>query len=153
MRAIPDDVKKLVLADYSVGVKQQDLAVKYKISLGMINKIVKGTSRTNTQVVKQLTDISGYLSGQPIEAVDAIEREVLMRVRDMEYFRAGSLKIINRALEKVDHDDITMYELEKAQNIIGKGRENIYGKHPDTQVNVQNNNSGQNSEIRIRWED
>jgi hypothetical protein len=119
----------------------------------MINKIVKGTSRTNTQVVKQLTDISGYLSGQPIEAVDAIEREVLMRVRDMEYFRAGSLKIINRALEKVDQDDITMYELEKAQNIIGKGRENIYGKHPDTQVNVQNNNSGQNSEIRIRWED
>jgi predicted transcriptional regulator len=150
MRATKEEVKHMILVDYSVGLKQDELAKKYGVSLGMVNKLVKGKERTNAPVVKQLTDIACHLSGQDETVINAVEREVLNRVKDIEYFRAASLKIINRALQRVDDPAITMFELEKAQNIIGKGRENIYGKQAETQVNVQNN---QNNEIKFKWED
>ncbi|CAB4155858.1 hypothetical protein UFOVP671_30 [uncultured Caudovirales phage] len=146
-----DGVKReLIMIDYRVGVPQVEIAKKYGVSPAYVSRICKELEPTHLSTVDSLAKISTALSQEEPATIEAIEREVIKKVKDIEFFRYASLKIINKALERVDDPTINMYELEKAQSIIGKGRENIYGKAADTQVNVQNN---QTNEVKIKWEE
>jgi hypothetical protein len=60
------------------------------------------------------------------------------RVQDDIFFRKASLIIAQKAVKKVQTEDCTMMELRAAQELVGKGKENIYGKAPDTAIQINN---------------
>jgi hypothetical protein len=63
------------------------------------------------------------------------------RTQDDIFFRKASLIIAQKAVKKVQTEDCTMMELRAAQELVGKGKENIYGKQPDTAIQINNTNT------------
>lgn len=145
---LTDDKKAQIMADYHVGMSQNAISIKHDVSKGLVNKLCKDVEPLNKELVNTLTRANIQLAGQNDRNVTAVHKAVTERMRDMEFFRMASIKIANKALEKVDCGDPTMFDLEKAQNIIGKGKENIYGKVPDTAVQVNNNST----QTTYKWE-
>lgn len=135
---LSDNIKKKILADWHIGMTQNAICLKYEVSKGVVNKLCKGVTPRNLDNVTDLTRIRLDLAEQPDQYVTAVNREVDLRTQDMSFFRSASLKIAAKAIEKLDNEDLSMADVERAQNIIGKGKENIYGKQPDTAVQVNN---------------
>jgi hypothetical protein len=133
---LTEDQIASIMADYHVGMSQNSLSLKHKVSKGAINKLCKGIEPKNEQLVTTLARARVELAGQDYRSVTAVNRAVTERTQDMMYFRSASLSIIEKALEMTSGANI--FELERVQNIIGKGKENIYGKAPETAVQVNN---------------
>lgn len=144
---LTESKKALIMADYHIGMSQNALAIKYDVSKGTINKMCKGVTPLNKETVNTLTRVQLELAGQNEQNVTAVNREVNERLQDMIFFRSASLRIIEKALDLAE--GANLHELEKAQNIIGKGKENIYGKAPETAIQV-NNQSGVVNQITRR---
>lgn len=133
------------MADFHAGITQNALALKYSVSPSTINNLCKGVTPKNIDKVNTLTRMKIELAAQTECEANAIRQEVDLRTKDMEFFRSASLKIARKAIEKVAMEDLNMVDIERAQNVIGKGRENIYGRTPDTAVQINNNNAAPES--------
>ncbi len=153
-----DRDRALIMADYHSGATQSTLAAKYEVSVATINKLCKGVERKFLGKISELVNLKSefiekseikvnslLLDETPIEA-NAIRNMVNQKALDLQYFRHASLLISEKVLDKVKNEDLSMFDLEKAQNVIGKGKDNIYGKMPDTAVQV---NTGATT---YRWE-
>lgn len=138
-RQLNDTDRAKILADFHVGMGQHALAIKYEVSPATINKLCKGKVRKHVEKVNTLVRIKTELQEECEFQVNAVHREVDQRSRDLQFFRTASMVISKKVIEKVENEDLSMFDLEKAQNVIGKGKENIYGKMPDTAVQVNNN--------------
>lgn len=125
-------------AEFDVGASQGELARRFQISKSTVNKYCKGRVPKNAKVVDTLVEIEQHLKAQDPIAVREVRYEVDRRLRDMEFFRESSLLIAAKAVEMSKAERVSMFDLEKAQNIIGKGKENIYGKAPDTAIQINN---------------
>lgn len=62
------------------------------------------------------------------------------RTKDLMFIRTASMIISQKAVKKVQQDDgsLTIRDLKDAQDVIGKGKENIYGKQPDVALQINN---------------
>jgi hypothetical protein len=125
-----------IMADFHVGMSQNSLSIKHNVSKGAINKLCKGIEPRNEKLVNTLAHARVELAGQDYRSVTAVNRAVTERTEDMMYFRSASLSVMEKALEMTRGANIM--ELERVQNIIGKAKENIYGKAPETAVQVNN---------------
>lgn len=136
---LTDELTIKIIADFHTGMSQGKLADKYQLSKATINKICKGMRPKNISRVEQLVRIKTELMEQDIYSAKAVEREVDRKLKDLEFFRESSMTVTRRAMDLVvDSEQISMFDLEKAQSIIGKGKENIYGKSPETAVQINN---------------
>lgn len=141
MPRLTEKQKESLLADYHAGVNKNRLAIKYDLSPTAVGKICHGIEPKNIDKVDTLTRIANELATQSAKEVDSINAQVAQRVEDLEFFRSASILVAKKAVEKVKKEDLTMFELEKAQAVIGKGKENIYGRVPDTAVQINNTQS------------
>ncbi len=145
-----DTERAKILADFHVGMTQNQLSIKYERSKATIHKICKGVIPLNIEKVNTLVRIETELAEQSEQNVKAVRSLVDRKTRDLDFFRDASLLVTKAAIQKVKKGDASMFDLSKAQEIIGKGKENIYGKAPETQVQVNNQ---QNQQITYKWED
>lgn len=138
MARLTDKERANIMAEYHIGVSQNKLAIKYDVSPATINKLCKGVAPKHVNNVNELTRIKIELASESELQVNVIDAEVNNRARDMTLFRDASIFVLNKALNKLDSEDVSMADIERAQNVIGKGKENIYGKQPDTAVQINN---------------
>lgn len=131
-------------SEYRAGINQRALATRYGVSVGTINNIVKGMVCNNAAVVDQLVEVHDRIlnSREPVD-IATIGMLSQRKLQDIQYLRDATLKIIYVTMEKIEKEGtmISFYDLERAQNIIGKGRENMYGKSPDVAVQINNNDN------------
>lgn len=129
-------------SEYRAGLNQRVLAKRYGVSLGTVNNIVKGMVINNAAVVDQLVEVHDRIlnSREPVD-IATIGMLSQRKLEDIQYLREATLKIIYVTMQKINEEgtQLTLYDLERAQNIIGKGRENMYGKSPDVAVQINNN--------------
>lgn len=150
-RPLDGDVRLKIQADYDAGMTQDKIAEKHSVSKGVVNKLVKALPPPkNVQHVTDLVRVHTALAEQRDYDVTAVTDLVKEKLDDLAFLRRCSMIVVNKAMDKVQHEKLNMFELEKAQSIIGKGRENIYGKTPDTAVQV--NNNGVES-VTYKWQE
>jgi DNA-binding Lrp family transcriptional regulator len=130
--------KTKLLADYHAGVNKNQLALKYELSPVAVGKICKGITPKNAEKVNTLINVAIGLEGQSSYELESINRQVSQKVADFDFFRSASMIVAKKAVEKVKNENLSMFDLEKAQSVIGKGKENIYGKMPETAVQINN---------------
>lgn len=150
---LDDKLVDAVLLDWQAGMTQNQLAAKHHVSKGAVNAICKG-SRPGTpafvnRIINDLKQIRSDVVPFNLDEIDYTDALALteQRAKDFSLFRKASLWVIELALKKV-HDGSNMADLEKIQSIIGKGKENIYGRQADTSIQV---NTGDNTQV-ISWE-
>ncbi len=131
-----DNDRARIMADYHVGISQNALAIKYEVSPATINKLCKGVVRKFEGKVNTMVRIKSELQEESEFQVNAFHREVEQKSRDLQFFRTASMVISKKVVEKVENEDMTMFDLEKAQDVLRKGKENIYGKMPEIAVQV-----------------
>jgi hypothetical protein len=147
MGKLRDLDKQKILADFHSGATQGAMAEKYKLSKSTVNALCKGVAPMNVEHIKNIVKAEEALRNQhPISA--RVARDVIEeKLNAMEFFREASLTIAKKALAKAEEDWVSMFDLEKAQNIIGKGKENVFGKSPDTAVQINNNTAQPKTDV------
>ncbi|MBU6995910.1 hypothetical protein [Ferrovum myxofaciens] len=129
-----------VLIDWRTGqYSQRQLAGKYGISTGAAHKICKDHPQDAAAIVDAGIRYRQALAGHDGRMITAIVNEVDRRTADLERIRGFSLAVLDEAWQKVTAGGLEMGELKLAQDIAGKCRENIYGRQPDTAIQINNN--------------
>ena len=142
---IPKDTVAQIVADWRTGnYTQRDLADKHKVSAGLVAKHTKGVLHDVSNIVSAGVQYKQGLAAHGehgAHVARAIEQVVDERTQDLIFIRNASLVVAQKAVTKVETEDCTMQDLRHAQEVIGKGKENIYGKQPDSLIQVNNNNA------------
>lgn len=134
----PDIIGRIV-AEWRTGeYSQQDLAVRNKVSKGLVNKHTKGVEQDMVAIVTAGVSYKQALATQSDRMVTAMTEVVDERTKDLIFIRRASLIVAQKAVHKVQQEDCTMQDLRHAQEVIGKGKENIYGKAPETAIQINN---------------
>jgi len=139
---IPFD-KEAALTDWKTGeFTERSLAAKYKISVGTAHNLVTGVPKDLEPLIARQVSIKQELIKFSRQEVSKFEQVVCEKSADLAFYRASSNLISDIALQKVveKKTESTMMELKMAQEVIGKGKENVYGK-PGADVAVQINNT------------
>jgi len=126
--------------------EREEVAIKDRSSIskkakteGWVKGKIQPLVEKTVHVKQQLAEISEQKSTLNSTELEVHQTLVDERTKDLHFFRKASLLIAQRAVKKVQETPIMdMKELEIAQNVIGKGKENIYGKSPDVAVQVNN---------------
>ena len=87
------------------------------------------------QKLAQVVEKKSTLNSTELEVHNTVVTE---RIQDNIYFRNATILVTNRVIEKVRTEDLSMAELNMAQNTIGKGKETVCGKSPDTAIQINN---------------
>ena len=87
------------------------------------------------QKLAQVVEKKSTLNSTELEVHNTVVTE---RIHDSIYFRNATILVTNRVIEKVRTEDLSMAELNMAQNTIGKGKETVCGKSPDTAIQINN---------------
>jgi DNA-binding MurR/RpiR family transcriptional regulator len=128
--------KALIIADRKAGYPYDQLADRHKVSKATVHKVCKGISTINAPRVKELVE-AGVQEQLDNSAVHLLAQQKLL---DLEFFRNSSKEIAEAALQKVrNYPDMPMKDFESAQNIMARGKETIFGKSPETAIQINNN--------------
>jgi len=136
MARLTDKDRELILADFHVGKSQNELAKIYEVSPATINKLCKGLVPKNAGKVNTLTRIKTEMAGQSECEVNAIEKEVDERTKHILFFDSAALTNVRESLATPCENQ---NDYRARADTISKGRADVLGKAPDTQVNIQNN--------------
>jgi hypothetical protein len=130
--------KELILADFHTGqFTQRELALSYKVSVAVINKIVKGLKPKHTEKVNTQVSILSALSGESEQEVKAINKAVQEKTKHLQFFQNSALK--NQAIaNKKLNDSMPIHELESHSRITQRNKDSVLGKQPDTVINNAN---------------
>lgn len=122
-----------------VSIKDRSSISKKAKAEGWVKGKIQPLVEKSVQIKQQLAEISEQKSTLNSTELEVHQTLVDERTKDFHFFRKASLLIAQRAVKRVQESPaMEMKELEIAQNVIGKGRENIYGKTPDVAVQVNN---------------
>jgi hypothetical protein len=156
-----------ILADWDTGnysrehggtKTQRDLSNKHNVSIGKINKLVKGRIPTMHQVVNKLVTAKQELAEQNEMTVNAVNKLVEERVKDVAFFNNIQRNFAGIAVAKVKQgldeqgkprSNFSMTEFKACSDIVATSRAGVLGKEsPETVIN--NNNAQQNvTTIRV----
>jgi hypothetical protein len=141
-KPIPPDAVERIVADWRTGeYSQRQLANKHSVSNGGIAKLTKGVPHDVSSIVSAGVQYRQGLAAhgeQSAHVAKAIESVVDEKTKDLIFIRKASLIVAQKAVYKVQNEDCSMQDLRNAQEVIGKGKENIYGKSPDTAIQINN---------------
>jgi hypothetical protein len=136
---LTEGTKALIIADRKAGYSYDHLADKYRVSKGTVHTVCKNILGVNAPKVGELVQ---KISDEVQEQLDngAVELLARQKLMDLEFFRNSSKEIAEAALQKVrNYPDMPMKDFEAAQNIMSKGKETIFGKSPETAIQINNN--------------
>lgn len=146
------DEWETVRAFYERGFSLSEIIAREEVSIGDRSSIsrkaikegwIKGKKSTlvekeidTKQKTKEIIDEKSTFNATEAEIHNTIVAE---RIQDEVFFRKASLIITQKAIKKVQNEECSMGDLRAAQELVGKGKENIYGKAPDTAIQINNN--------------
>lgn len=151
MAKLTDSIKNKILAEWKTGVSQNQLSKNYSLSVATINKICKGIEQENIILVNTQAQINRALQEKSEQEVNAIQKAVEERTKHLLFFDNATLKNLSLMMQKIDKNS-SIQEHKTAQDTIAKGKETIFGKEADTQVNVQTN-TAVNNLIQVDYAD
>ena len=135
--------KDEVIADWRTGgYTVRSLGDKHGISHGTVYSWTKGITKDFAPLIDKIVETKQSLAKKSEQEVSIINSVVDEKTKDLAFIRESSLLVVNEAVNKVKTEDCTMRDLRDAQDVIGKGKDNIYDKTaPITavQVNIDNN--------------
>ncbi len=145
-RALPEATKTKIRASLLAGMGIRETARKHGVSPPTVLVIKKELTNTELTLVEQGTAYQsglGEIRAEHPNIAKAISDAVDERTRDLEFFRKGSLLIAQTAIKKVQKEstDMHVYEMKAAVETLGKAKETIFGKQPDTAIQVNQNNA------------
>ncbi len=132
----------LIISDWRTGnFTQRDLAGKYRVSVGFINKHTKGIDQDTAKTVNKLVEAKQELAELDEQAVNSVNEVVHERTKHIEFFTNAALRNVKTAVEKVG-PETSQAEHRMLADTILKGKETVLGKQPDTAIQINNNNAG-----------
>ena len=137
MSAKPLDPKTVesIVIDWRIGqLSQQDLADKYKVSKGVVNKYTKGIPQDGRAIVNAGVQYNQALKEQDDRMVTAIEKTVSLQVERVNWIHGAAIRNANDAMKA---PCTSQKEFHLRANTLGKTKETLVGK--DAQVAVQVN--------------
>ncbi len=152
--AYSDSQWQVVRAFYERGLSLSEIVERDEVEIKSRSQISKRAARESWEKSpekKQLVEREVKLKQEVVfvaekkETLKETDRRVHdalvdERTKDLIFIRKASLIVAQKAVDKVQEEDCTMQDLRHAQEVIGKGKENIYGKSPDTAVQINNTN-------------
>ena len=144
-RRVPQETKDKILADWRTGAyTQEDLVDKYKVSDGLVCKLCRGVQKDMSEIVRKEIESKQALANASLtnpHIIEAVEKIVRDATSHLIFFTSASLIVAHAAVSKVMNPDgkLTMYDLKAAQEVIAKGKETVFGKQPETAVQVNVN--------------
>lgn len=146
----------IVRAFYERGLSLAEIAARHEVEIKDRSSIskkaksdgwVKGKNSTLVQdeaLAKQkAVEIAGKKSTLNSTELEVHNTLVAEKIQDDIFFRKASHIISRQIIQKVQTEKLSMMELKVAQDGIGKGKENIYGRSPE--VTINNTNAQQNN--------
>ena len=147
MAKITNEIKEKILADWKVGVSQNQLAKNYNFSKATINKICKDVEQTNIELVNTKVSLTRALQEKSEQEVNSIEREVNDKLRRENLVYGFQEKAIKRAGEMLEMTDAPQ-DLKHLVDAVDKASITlkVSDRHaPKTEINntnaTQNNNN------------
>jgi len=149
---LTDDIKKDIVAKWKAGWTQGNLAKEFEVSKATINKLCKNVEQENIEIVNAQIAVKTQLAGKSEQEVNAITQVVDERTKHIDFFNNSLLKnqsLVNKAHNQIEKDiednpnlaPTYLPAINTASQATARNRESILGKNPDTQVNIQNNNT------------
>ena len=106
----------------------RSLAEKHGISASTAQNWVKGIEKTLAPLIHKAVLLKQELATLNVHELENVQSIVDEKIRDLIFIRESSLLVANAAVKKVREEDCTMQDLKHAQDVIGKGKDNIYDK-------------------------
>lgn len=132
--ALPDLLKSKIIADWKTGdYKQRDLAHKYKVGLGTINKLTKGVDKSTEAIVNKLVEAKQALSELDEQTVNAVNAVVDAKVKWLEYLNKAALKNVQESMSAPCNAQV---DFKHRADTIGKAKDVLLGKDANVAVQV-----------------
>ena len=142
--AYSEEQWSVVKAFYDRGLSLSDITLRPEVEIkdrGVISKKAKKDGWVKGEKATLLNkEISVLQEKATLNATEATVHNLIVdeRTKDLIFIRKASLIVAQKAVQKVQQEDCSMQDLRHAQEVIGKGKENIYGKQPDTAIQINN---------------
>jgi hypothetical protein len=133
-----------ILADWDTGdysklhggtKTQSDLSYKHHCSIGRINKLVKGRTPQNLQIVNNLIYANQELANKNEFEVNAVNKVVDERTKHIQFFNDAAVLNVRDSLAAPCE---SQNDFRARAETIAKGREVVLGKTPDTAIQINN---------------
>ncbi len=139
-KPIDADVIAAIISDWRITkLSQDDLAAKYRVSKGFVNRICKGVQRDCQAIVTAGVEYKQALASHDDRMMTAIMTEVDERTKHIQFFNSAALRNVQTAVNKIT-EETTQAEHRMLAETILKGRETVLGKSPDTAIQINNGN-------------
>lgn len=133
---IPQKTVEQITAEWRTGeYSQQDLADRHKVSKGFVNKITKGVAQDMAPVVTAGVQYKQGLAAQSDRIVTAVQDAVNERARLLAFFQDAAARNVAEALQAPCEGQ---KDFKDRAETIAKGKEVVFGKTPDTAIQINN---------------
>ena len=147
MTKITDETQELILAEHKTGkFSQRELAKRYKLGLGTINKICKGVEQNLKDTIAKGTQYNTELATLSEVERATVKDVVSDNVKALMFFSNSAIKNQNLA-DKILAESKNLNDLETHSRITARNKETVLGKEPQTVIN--NSNAQQNQKLQL----
>ena len=143
MRAIPQETLDKIVVEWRTGqYSVRDLARRFDVSIGTVAKVTKGVAQDVAHLVNAGVQFKQGLAEQSEQVVNAVQNAVDQRTKDLAFFRTASMIVAKKAATKVQAENCTMQDVRHAAEAISKSKETIFGRQPETAIQINNQQNG-----------
>ena len=151
MARLTDEDREKILADFHTGAfSQRELAKKYGVSVGTINKITKGIAPKNEHLVNTQIALNTAFVNINEHEMNSMNDVVEEKTKQLLFFQNSALKNQELANNQINEES-ELYDLKLHSEITSKNKQSVLGKDIDTQVNIQNNQQTNLNEIKVKF--
>ena len=139
MATIPlsKNVIDAIVIDWRVGqMSQKDIADKHKVSKASVNKACKGITQDCKSIVTEGLQYKQSLAKHDDRIVTAVNAAIDKKLWYLEFFDDAAVTNVTEAMRTPCE---SQNDYRARAETISKGRTDVLGKAPETQVNIQNN--------------
>ena len=149
MAKITNETQELILAEHKTGkFSQRELAKRYKLGLGTINKICKGVEQSLKSTIAKGTQYNTELATLSEVERATVKDIVSDNVKALMFFSNSAIKNQNLA-DKMLVGSKNLNDLETHSRITARNKETVLGKEPQTVINNSNNQQNQKTGLDL----
>jgi hypothetical protein len=139
-KPVDPEKAKSIITDWRIGKFKTltEIALFHRVSVGLVHKLCKGVEQDGISIVKKGIAYKQELAAHDEKFIHDVEELVHDKIQALIIIQNASMKVTQKAIEKVSNAECTMLDLKLAQEIIGKGKDNIFGKQPNTAIQINN---------------
>lgn len=154
MAKLTDSLRNNILADWKVGISQNQLSKNYELSKATINKICKDVVQDNIEIVNTKVSLARALQEKSEQEMNSIDREVNNKLRRERLVYGVQEKAIKKAETMLDQVD-TPLDLKNIVDAVDKASLTlgVNQRHSNQNINVQTNTAVQTNNITVEFVD